>query len=116
MRILLYIIFLFLVPVSVYGADLSSDSLTGKWNFTHMILDDESIRPVNRLMEFLPEGAIINYDQSGVENSRASYVIKPGVIIYTDKRGEQLWEVILFEEDKLHVNHYGADMFFEKQQ
>ncbi len=39
MKHFLYILFLFLVPVSVYGADLSGDSLTGKWNFSHMILD-----------------------------------------------------------------------------
>lgn len=97
-----------------HGADLSSTSLSGKWTFTHMILDGEKKVPVNLGMEFLPSGEVVNYSRAGKEKNRGNYVIDQGLITYTDKRGPQRWEVKQFDGDTLIVDHEGAEMFFTR--
>ena len=116
MKAHLFALILIIFPVFVSAEDLTSDTLVGKWLFTHMILDGDSQRAVNKLMEFLPNGVVINYiDAAGNEQSRASYEIQPGAIIYTDKRGVQTWKIVEFSRNNLHVDNYGAEMFFDKQ-
>ena len=104
----------FLIASPVFGLELTTDALVGKWNFTHMLLDGETNRQVNLAMEFLPNGEIVNFDKAGSEMSRASYAISDGLIVYTDKRGKQRWKIMKFDGKSLHVNHMGAEMFFKK--
>ena len=80
-----------------------------------MILDGESKRSVNRTMEFLSNGNVVNYDKAGNEESRASYTVTPSMIFYSDEKGDQSWKIKEYDGTILHVNHLGADMFFEKQ-
>jgi hypothetical protein len=114
MKIFIPLLAILVFPVYALAAELTNDSLAGKWIFTHMILDGESERPVNRLMQFEPGGAVLNYDAAGKEKSRAAFVIETGVIVYTDERGAQRWKVVEFSADSLHVNHSGAEMFFRR--
>ena len=114
MKTSLRILLLMLLAVVSHGADLSNDTLSGTWMFTHMILDGERTVPVKRRMDFLPSGALINYDRKGEEHSRATYVIEGGVIKYSDKRGSQTWKVKQFDGDALIVDHAGAEMFFSR--
>jgi hypothetical protein len=103
-------------PAFVCAEELTHDALVGKWLFTHMILDGSSQRPVNQLMEFLPNGVVINYiDAAGDELSRGSYEVEPGKVIYVDKHGTQTWKVVEFNNTMLHVNNSGAEMFFDRQ-
>lgn len=99
----------------VSAGELSDDSLTGKWMFTHMILDGGNPRTVNKLVEFRSDGEIIYYDAAGNEQSRASYSVMPGSITYIDQRGKQTWKLIEYGGDSLHVDHRGAEMFFKRQ-
>ena len=98
------------------AADLSNESLAGTWNFTHMILDGDvdNPRPANVIMEFSADGQIVNkYGQDKV--TPAEYRIDGDTIIYSDKNGEQRWQVVEYSEGKMHVNNSGAEMFFERQ-
>lgn len=98
------------------AADLSNESLAGTWNFTHMVLDGDvdNPRPANVIMEFSADGQIVNkYGQGKV--TPAEYRIDGDTIIYSDKNGEQRWQVVEYSERKMHVNNSGAEMFFERQ-
>lgn len=109
---------LFLVITSTtlcIAAELSSDCLEGKWMFTHILMEGGQEMKVNRQMEFLSDGVVVNYDTAGNEKSRATYEIAGDRIIYIDGNGEQKWKVVSFEENVLHVDHRGAEMFFERQ-
>ena len=109
---------IFLVMTSTtlcIGAELSSDSLEGKWMFTHILMEGSKEMEVNRQMEFLSDGMIVNYDAAGNEESRATYEITGDWIIYIDGNGKQKWKVVSFKENALHVDHRGAEMFFERQ-
>jgi hypothetical protein len=97
------------------AAELSSDSLEGKWMFTHILMEGSKEMKVNRQMEFLSDGMIVNYDAAGNEESRATYEITGDWIIYIDGNGKQKWKVVSFKENALHVDHRGAEMFFERQ-
>ena len=108
------LIIVLLLASPVFGESVTKDSIVGKWNFTHMLLDGETSRKVNRIMEFLSSGEIVNFDATGSERGRASYKIASGSILYIDERGEQKWKVRKFDGKHLHVNHRGADMFFER--
>ena len=102
------------LPLDVQAVDVTPDILVGKWKFTHMILDGQRNLKVNRLMEFRPDGKVVNYDNTGAEQSIATYRITDDAIIYSDKQGKQNWVIKKFDGSILHVNHKGADMFFEK--
>ena len=101
------------IPAIAFSLDLSNSSLAGKWQFKR-IVTEEYETSVNIQMEFKPDGTVINYAPNGQEISRGSYKIEGGYIIYTDKNGEQPWEVKTIAEDRLHVDHRGAEMFFER--
>ena len=71
MRFLFSAVLFAFFPFVLFAAQLTTESLEGKWIFTHMILDGESRRTVNRTMEFLPDGKVVNYDKAGKEAGRA---------------------------------------------
>ncbi len=114
MNKLFFFLFFIFTPALALSLDVTPDALAGKWTFTHMILDGEQTRRVNKKMEFLPEGEVINFNKDGSEKSRATYTISDSTIVYTDKRGAQPWKIQKFDGKSLHVNHKGADMFFRK--
>lgn len=114
-RLSLYLLTVLFFSASLLAADLTPANLSGKWVFTHMILDGTYERKVNLPMEFAADGVVINYGKSGEEKSRASYRIQGGNILYKDKHGEQKWKVLEFNKQILHVNHSGALMYFKRQ-
>ena len=101
-------------PVSAFAANLTVDAITGKWLFTRIVMEDREI-PVNRFVEFRPDGTAVMYVSKGVNETDASFRIEENTIIYTDGKGAQNWVVVALEENVLHVDHQGAQMFFEKQ-
>jgi hypothetical protein len=94
--------------------ELSAESLAGDWVFMHIIMDGERQMTVNRKTQFIADGTVVNYDAAGSEKSRGSFKLEGGTIVYTDEKGKQNWKVISFDSDSLHVNHRGAEMFFER--
>ena len=62
---------------------------------------------------------IINSNDAGswnyIPSITASFRIKDNTIIYKGKKDTQNWTVVALEGDSLHVDHMGAEMFFEKQ-
>ena len=96
------------------AAELSARSLEGTWIFTHIIMDGERELRVNRKMEFLADGSLVNYDAAGNDESRGTYEVTADTIVYTDDKGQQNWKVLAFDENSLHVDHRGAEMFFER--
>lgn len=118
MRLLLFTLLVLMYGhvESIAAAELSADNLQGKWMFTHILIDDGARKmDVNRVMEFLPDGSVVNYDAAGNEKGRASFKISGNRIIYTDNNDNQKWEVLSFESDDLHVDQNGAQMFFKRQ-
>ena len=115
MKKALFVLGALIMPALLFAAEVTEEALAGKWIFTHMILDGETNRPVNQVMEFLSDGIVVNYTAAGTEQSRASYELQPGVIVYSDTNGKQKWKLKEFDGKALHVNHMGADMFFKKQ-
>lgn len=101
------------LPFIAFASDLSTESLVGKWKFVRIVTEEYEM-PINMFMEFRIDGTVINSTAAGVEQSRASFQIKDGKIIYTDEKGVQKWTVKDFSGNSLHVDHRGAEMFFEK--
>jgi len=101
------------IPLMALSLDLSNSSLAGKWHFKRIVTEDYET-PLSIQMEFKQDGTVISYAPNGKEIDRGSYKIENGYIIYTDKNGEQPWEVKMITEDRLHVDHRGAEMFFER--
>jgi hypothetical protein len=106
-----------LLPVTVSADELNLAALEGTWLFSHMLLDGETNRAVNKFIVFEPDGDVVTYyDPDGKhEFSRATYTVKAGTIVYSDDKGDQNWEVLNFSSDKLHVDHRGAELFFERR-
>ena len=102
-------------PLTGNSAELTSESIQGKWLFTHILMDGTRDMKVNNLTEFLPAGSAIFYDSAGQEQSRGTYEVSENAVIYNDDKGQQVWKLVSFEENKLHVDHKGAEMFFERQ-
>ena len=115
-RSYIFSLLIFLFASICYGTDLTKGSLAGKWIFKYMILDGDikNKSPVNLTMEFLSDGQVINYSHAG-EKTFAKYKIDGSTIIYTDKRGKQNWKLKSFSGNKLHVDHSGAEMFFDRK-
>ena len=113
MKYFMALILALAIPFTAFSLDLSINTLAGKWQFKR-IVTEEYETSVNIQMEFEPDGTVINYAPNGQEIGRGSYKIEGGYIIYTDKNGEQPWEVKAISEDRLHVDHRGAEMFFER--
>ena len=113
-------VFAFLVLLAAFASpcfatELSAQSLEGTWMFTHMIMDGEREMQVNRETRFFTDGSLIYYDAAGNENTRGTFEVSGETIIYTDEKGEQNWNVLAFDGNSLHVDHRGAEMFFERQ-
>lgn len=102
-------------PVRGWAEELTTESILGKWLFTHILMDKTQEIQVNKLTEFLPNGSAIFYLAPGVERDRGSYEITADAIVYTDKNGKQVWKLVSFTDDELHVDHKGAEMFFVRQ-
>lgn len=96
------------------AVELSAKSLEGTWIFTRIIMDGETELKVNRKTQFLADGSLVNYDAAGNEKSRGDYEVTADTIVYTDDKGQQTWKVLAFDENSLHVDHRGAEMFFER--
>jgi hypothetical protein len=108
---------LFLVAGSVTcpADELSVEALQGTWLYTHIVMDGTRNMPVNYTTEFRPDGTVIYYDNTGTEMDRGRFRISGDAIIYSDNNGEQTWKLVSLEGGRLHVDHRGAEMFFEKQ-
>lgn len=105
----------FVYAAALHATDLSNVTISGKWIFTHMLLDGETHMDVNRLVEFTQGGEAVWYDAGGNKKSLGNYTINAGVIDYVDDNGPQNWKVVEFGEGRLHVDHKGAEMFFQRQ-
>ena len=126
MRNFAFFVFLFIISQFVIiptfflsnanAAELSTEALAGKWNFKYMILDGDTAnkRTVNRILEFMPDGKVINYGRDG-KKTYAEYKISNGMILYSDEHGDQKWKVESFSKDKLHIDNRGAEMFLERE-
>ena len=99
----------------VMAAELSASSLEGKWLFTHIIMDGEREKQINRQTRFFADGSLVYYDAAGNEKTRGSFEVNSNTIVYTDEKGIQNWKVLSFDDNSLHVDHRGAEMFFERQ-
>ena len=115
MKFLITMLLIIAFPLTALAAELSKESLVGKWMFTHIILEDGNEMPVNRLMEFKSDGKVANYKRTGELDVPASFEVKGETILYTDKRGAQKWKVKVFDKDSLHVDHRGAKMFLKRE-
>ena len=102
-------------PTTSWATELTAESLHGKWMFTHILMDGSREMKVNNLTEFLPSGSAVFYDSAGNERGRGSYKVSGNTITYTDNKGKQVWKLVSFEVGKLHVDHRGAEMFFERR-
>lgn len=96
------------------ATELSARSLEGTWMFTHIIMDGEREVKVNRKMQFFADGSLVNYDVAGNKKTQGTYEVTGNTIIYMDDNGKQNWKVLAFDENSLHVDHGGAEMFFER--
>ena len=115
MKILLITTFIILNLSVFLSAQITKTDLIGKWTFVYWMEqgDESSKRDINILMEFKDDGSIVTY--KGNKTEEANYKIEGEKIIYSDKRGSQVWEIISFEPgSSFLVNHKGANMYFQK--
>ena len=61
------------------------------------------------------DGSYEQYLPTGDLRGTATWEISGETLIYIDKNGKQVWKLVSFEDDKLHVDHKGGEMFFERQ-
>jgi hypothetical protein len=102
-------------PFSARAADMTQASIQGKWMFTHILMDGTQEMQVNNPTEFLADGSAVFYDSAGNERSRGTYQVFGDKIVYADAKGKQVWKLVSFEAGKLHVDHRGAEMFFQRR-
>jgi len=98
-----------------WTAGLTADSVQGQWLFTHILMDGTREMQVGNRTDFLADGTAVFYDSAGNVRSRGTYRVNNSAIVYTDPKGEQVWKLVSFDKGKLHVDHRGAEMFFERQ-
>lgn len=117
MKLKAIVVSILLLPVTVSAEQLTQSTLEGTWLFSHMLLDGETNRPVNKFLVFEPDGDVVTYhDPDGKhEFSRATYTVQAGSIVYSDDKGDQNWRVLDFSAGKLHIDHRGAELFFERR-
>ena len=77
-------------------------------------MDGEREINLNYKTEFLAAGTAVYYAAAGNQSTRGTYVVEGGTIIYTDEKGEQKWKLVSMNENSLHVDHRGAEMFFKR--
>jgi hypothetical protein len=80
-----------------------------------MVMEGSQEMQLNMPTEFQADGIVVFYLPTGDEHGRGSYKVDQASIIYTDKNGKQVWKLVAVEDGKLHVDHRGAEMFFERQ-
>ena len=107
-------LFLYLPGSAALAEELTEQSIEGKWLFTHIVMEGGREIKVNQTAEF-SDGTVVYYIAGGNESGRGTYSVDPAAITYTDKKGEQVWKLVSLENGILHVDHRGAEMFFEKQ-
>lgn len=91
---------------------LSIDALLGKWLWTRMRMSDGRELKMNRIAEFFPNQEVIFYDGAGKPKDRGTFVVSSNEIRVNDK---QVWRLIQLEQDRMHLNHNGRDLFFTRQ-
>jgi hypothetical protein len=96
------------------ATELSATSLEGTWMFTHIMMDGERDMKVNRKTQFLADRSLVHCDAAGNEKARGTYEVTGDTIVYTDDKGKQNRKVLAFDGNSLHVDHRGAEMFFER--
>lgn len=106
---------LLLTAIPGFAAELTAESLAGKWLYTHILMEEGREIPVNFPTTFEPNGTVVYFSPTGAEFSRGTFEISEGSILYEDEKGPQEWKVIAYDGDSLHVDHRGAAMFFERQ-
>lgn len=114
-RATLIFLFFFLSYTQAQAEDLTKSAIEGKWLFTHIVMEGGREIQVNQTADFSSDGTVVYYGAGGNEFSRGTYSVKPDAITYSDTRGEQEWKLVSLQDGKLHVDHRGAEMFFEKQ-
>jgi len=116
MKKLLLIPALFLFFTSIcLSIQISQSELVGQWTFIYWMEDGDetSKRDINIIMDFKDDGTVNT--NMGNKTEAANYKVDGNTIIYSDKRGKQVWKIISFEPGKsFKVNHKGAMMYFQK--
>jgi len=98
-----------------FSAQISQNDLLGEWTFVYWMEegDETSKRDINIIMDFQKDGSVIT--KMGNKTESAKYKVEGETILYTDKRGQQVWKIISFDPGKsFKVNHKGAEMYFSK--
>lgn len=109
------VLFFLLLSISAWAANLTVKELTGAWEFMYWAQADDldNKHEVGIVMDFRPDGTVISRKSSGDVSEH--YKVEGNTIIYTGKRGDQLWKVISFSPGKSFlVNNLGTIMSFEK--
>jgi hypothetical protein len=94
---------------------LTAESLHGQWLYTHILMEGGKEISVNFSTTFLEDGSVIFQDALGKERGRGSFTVQGDTILYKDDKGAQPWKLVSLENDSLHVDHRGAEMFFTRQ-
>jgi len=103
-------------PATAAADGISADALSGRWLFTDLVMDQGGRKmAINQPVEFMADGAVVWYDAAGNAKNRGSFEISAGTINYSDEKGKQKWKVVSFDSDKMHVDHRGAQMYFERR-
>lgn len=112
----LFVAVLFVTIASPCVAEeFSRQNVAGNWTWTHMILDGEQEYKIDNQVELQADGTYVQYDRAGGIRVRATWEISGNTLVYNDEKGEQQWELVAFEDGRLHFDHAGAEMFFVRR-
>lgn len=110
------VLFMALFAVNVWAAELSMANLTGKWEFLHWAESEapQETHAVGVVMDFQPDGIVVS--EVAGKGVSEGYSINGDKIIYSGKRGEQVWELVSFTPgESLVVSNAGTIMTFRKK-
>jgi len=107
--------FLITITSNCPADDFTRENIAGTWTFTHMLIDGGSEYKLNEKVVFGTDGSYQQYLPSGDLRGSATWEISGDTLIYNDDRGKQKWKLVSFEDGKLHVDHRGGEMFFERR-
>lgn len=105
---------LFLPYTQAQAENLTDSAIVGKWLFTHIVMEGGREIKVNQTADFATDGTVVFFLSNGNEFGHGTYSVQPSALTYADKNGEQVWKLVSLENGILHVDHRGAEMFFEK--
>jgi hypothetical protein len=96
---LLSILFFF----NAWAEGLTIKELSGKWVFVHWAESDNlaNKHEVGIIMDFQPNGKVISKKPGG--DVTEHYKLNGDTIIYTGKRGDQIWKLVSFYPNKKHT-------------